>query len=80
MPKAGADRYSIMRELKTDDLVIHFSDGNIVGWSRIATPFQEVKEAPACGRVGRKVLVLSGSSKRLSTVSEIDADCRVPFT
>jgi hypothetical protein len=44
--EGGADRYSIMRELKTDDLVIHFSDGNIVGWSRIATPFQEVKEAP----------------------------------
>jgi hypothetical protein len=35
-----------MRELKTDDLVIHFNDGDIVGWSRVAAPFQEVKEAP----------------------------------
>jgi hypothetical protein len=42
----GADRYSIMRELNTDDVVIHFNDGNIVGWSRVAAPFQEVKEAP----------------------------------
>jgi hypothetical protein len=42
----GTDRYSIMRELKTDDLVIHFNDGEIVGWSRVASPFQEVEEPP----------------------------------
>jgi hypothetical protein len=44
--KGGTDRYSIMRELKMDDLVIHFNDSDIVGWSRVAAPFQEFKEAP----------------------------------
>ena len=42
----GADRYSIMRELKTDDLVIHFNDREIVGWSRVAGPFQELEDEP----------------------------------
>ena len=44
--KGETDRYSIMRELKADDLVIHFNDGDIEGWSRVAAPFEEVKEAP----------------------------------
>jgi hypothetical protein len=44
--EGGTDRYSIMRELQADDLVIHFNDGDIVGWSRVAAPFQEIKEAP----------------------------------
>ena len=44
--EGGTDRYSIMRELSADDLVIHLNDGDIVGWSRVAAPFQEVKEAP----------------------------------
>src|SRR3984957_12348971 len=44
--KSGTDRYSTMRELKTDDLVIHFNDGDLVGWSQVAAPFQEVKDAP----------------------------------
>jgi len=42
----GADRYSILRELKTDDLVIHFNDREIVGWSRVAAPFQELEDEP----------------------------------
>ena len=44
--EGGTDRYAIMRELNADDFVIHFNDGDIVGWSRVAAPFQEVKEAP----------------------------------
>ena len=44
--KSGTDRYSTMRELKTDDLVIHVNDGDLVGWSQVAAPFQEVKDAP----------------------------------
>ena len=44
--EGGTDRYAIMRELSADDLVIHLNDGDIVGWSRVAAPFQEVKEAP----------------------------------
>ena len=35
-----------MREPKTGDLVLHFNDGDIVGWSRVAAPFHEVEEAP----------------------------------
>jgi hypothetical protein len=44
--EGGADRYSIMREAETDDLVIHFNDGDIAGWSRVAAPFKEVNDAP----------------------------------
>ncbi|TJW02515.1 MAG: hypothetical protein E5W82_33865 [Mesorhizobium sp.] len=42
----GRDIYSLMREPHPDDVTIHCNDGDIVGWSRVAGPFQEVKEAP----------------------------------
>jgi hypothetical protein len=42
----GADRYAVMRELRADDLVIHFNNAEIVGWSRVVAPFQEVNEEP----------------------------------
>ena len=35
-----------MREPTAGDFVIHFNDGFIVGWSRVAGPFQERYEAP----------------------------------
>jgi hypothetical protein len=35
-----------MREPTAGDFVIHFNDGVIVGWSRVAGPFQERSEAP----------------------------------
>ena len=44
--EGGSDRYSLMREPERGDFVIHFNDGVIVGWSRVAGPFQEGTEAP----------------------------------
>src|SRR5262249_1822384 len=44
--EGGSDHYSLMREPKAGDLVIHFNDGVIVGWSRVAVAFQEMTEAP----------------------------------
>jgi hypothetical protein len=62
-----------MRELKTDDLVIHFNDGDIVDSSRVAAPFQEVREAPSnpdeWAGDGPRII---GSLDGLSGVSEID--------
>ena len=34
----GSDYYALMREPATGDIVIHFNDGEIVGWSRVAVP------------------------------------------
>jgi hypothetical protein len=44
--EGGSDRYSLMREPKPGDLVIHFNDGVIFGWSRVAEAFQVGTEAP----------------------------------
>jgi hypothetical protein len=33
--KIGVDQYALMREPKTDDLVIHINDGELVGWSYV---------------------------------------------
>jgi len=44
--EGGRDSYSLMREPTAGDFVIHFNDGVIVGWSRVARPFQERNEAP----------------------------------
>jgi len=32
--------------VRDDDIVIHINDGQLVGWSLIATPFQELTEGP----------------------------------
>ena len=42
----GSDYYALMRAPETGDIVIHFNDGSIVGWSRVASPFQDVVEPP----------------------------------
>ena len=42
----GADRYSLMREPKVDDLVIHVKEGIIIGWSYVSSPFRELGEEP----------------------------------
>jgi len=44
--KGGVDYYSLMREPKAGDYVIHFSDSVIVGWSRVAEGFQERTDPP----------------------------------
>ncbi len=44
--EGGGDWYSLMREPKLNDFVIHFDGSVIVGWSRVAGPFQEGTEAP----------------------------------
>jgi hypothetical protein len=44
--KSGADAYSLMREPKTHDLVIHIDNGEFVGWSNIASPFKELRDSP----------------------------------
>jgi hypothetical protein len=57
--EGGTDRYAIMRELSADDLVIHLNDGDIVGWSRVAAPFQESKkrlQIPVSGQDGLRII------------------------
>ena len=42
----GSDYYALMREPAPGDLVIHFNDGAIVGWSRVAGAVQELVDPP----------------------------------
>ena len=46
VPRAGAISILLCGSRRPGDFVIHFNDGVIVGWSRVAGPFQETDEAP----------------------------------
>lgn len=65
--EGGIDWYSLMREPKPGDFVIHFNDGVIVGWSRVAESFQELTEAPPkSSYVGGTAIVLPSRTDGLS--------------
>jgi hypothetical protein len=42
----GTDRYALMREPKTGDLVIHINDSVLAGWSHVARAFVESTTQP----------------------------------
>src|SRR5262249_19830308 len=42
----GSDSYALMREPNPDDLVLHVDNGRLVGWSRVAGPYQETTQGP----------------------------------
>jgi MoxR-like ATPase len=44
--KNGGDTYSLMREVRPGDVVIHLNDSEFVGWSTAKTQVQELKNPP----------------------------------
>lgn len=42
----GADTYQTMRDVQVRDLVLHIADGELVGFSRAASPYRELEPEP----------------------------------
>jgi 5-methylcytosine-specific restriction protein B len=63
--KSNADIYSTMREVQPDDLVLHFADGEIVGFSAAAGAHSQFTDDPPqpgpwAGRGGYYLVTLKG--------------------